>query len=273
MSAFNTDGYEDVSGNGGILKKIYQTGEGDMPQPGDEVQAHYTGTLDDGSKFDSSRDRGKVFKFTLGQGRVIRGWDEGFATMKRGEKCHLRCREDYAYGANPPGAGIPPNATLNFDVEMIDFGPKKKEKWEMSDEEKIKEASDLKAKATENFKLKDFDAASRMYDEAADLVDDVDSAQDIWVACKLNIAQASINLKDFPTAGEAATAALGKDPQNVKALYRRGLARNHMGLAEEAMHDLNMVLELDPSNKPAKVCHSSLMYIFYRIHLKMCRFV
>ena len=78
MSSFNTDGYVDILGNGGILKKIYQEGEegeegGACPQAGDEVQAHYTGTLDDGTKFDSSRDRGKVFKFTLGQGRVIRG--------------------------------------------------------------------------------------------------------------------------------------------------------------------------------------------------------
>lgn len=73
MSAFNTDGYVDIVGNGGILKKIYQEGEGDTPNAGDEIEAHYTGTLDDGSKFDSSRDRGKVFKFTLGQGRVIKG--------------------------------------------------------------------------------------------------------------------------------------------------------------------------------------------------------
>ena len=73
MSKFNTDGYVDILGNGGILKKIYQEGEGDCPSAGDEVEAHYTGTLDDGSKFDSSRDRGKVFKFTLGEGRVIRG--------------------------------------------------------------------------------------------------------------------------------------------------------------------------------------------------------
>ena len=115
--------------------------------------------------------------------------------MKRGEKCHLRCREDYAYGANPPGAGIPPNATLNFDVELIDFGPKKKEKWEMDDDEKIKEASALKVKATEKFKEKSFEAAVDLYTEAVDFVDDVDDGQDIWLACKLNIAQVSANIK------------------------------------------------------------------------------
>jgi hypothetical protein len=111
--------------------------------------------------------------------------------MKKGEKCHLRCREDYAYGSQPPGAGIPPNATLNFDVELLDFGPKKKEKWEMSDEEKTTDATKLKADATECFKAKDFEKAVSKYNEAAELIDEVDSASDVWLACKLNIAQVS----------------------------------------------------------------------------------
>jgi hypothetical protein len=122
------------------------------------------------------------------------GWDEGFASMKKGEKCHLRCREDYAYGSQPPGAGIPPNATLNFDVELLGFGPKKKEKWEMSDEEKTNDANQLKAAATECFKAKDFENAVKKYHEAADLIDEVASATDIWVACKLNIAQVNITI-------------------------------------------------------------------------------
>lgn len=109
--------------------------------------------------------------------------------MKKGEKCQLRCREDYAYGSQPPGAGIPPNATLNFDVELLGFGPKKKEKWEMSDEEKTRDANALKAAATDLFKGKDFEGAVAKYNEAAELIDDVDSASAVWVACKLNIAQ------------------------------------------------------------------------------------
>jgi FKBP-type peptidyl-prolyl cis-trans isomerase 2 len=66
------------------------------------VKAHYTGTLEDGSKFDSSVDRGQVFSFTIGQGQVIKGWDQGFATMKKGEKAVLKCRSDYAYGKHLP---------------------------------------------------------------------------------------------------------------------------------------------------------------------------
>ena len=83
----------DISGDGGLLKKILTEGTGDAtPESGMEISAHYTGTLDDGTKFDSSRDRGTVFKFQIGQGRVIKGWDQGFLTMKKGEKAILRCR-------------------------------------------------------------------------------------------------------------------------------------------------------------------------------------
>ena len=134
------EGFVDVTGDGGILKKIIQEGVGEeTPQPGNEVRAHYTGTLEDGTVFDSSVKRGKEFKFTIGQGQVIQGWDKGFATMTKGEKAILKCRADYAYGDSPPGAGIPPGATLNFDVELIGFGPKKKEKYEMTTEEKMAE--------------------------------------------------------------------------------------------------------------------------------------
>jgi FKBP-type peptidyl-prolyl cis-trans isomerase len=119
MADFDATGYVDISGDGGILKKITQEGTGSCPNKYDEVEAHYTGTLDDGTVFDSSRTRGKVFKFTIGKGQVIKGWDEGFITMKKGEKALLRCRSDYAYGEHGQGT-IPANATLTFDVELID---------------------------------------------------------------------------------------------------------------------------------------------------------
>jgi peptidylprolyl isomerase len=140
---FDTTGYTDISGDGGILKKILKEGDGPLPESGMEVVAHYTGTLDDGSKFDSSRDRGKEFKFVIGQGSVIKGWDQGFATMKKGEHAILRCRSDYAYGKAGQGS-IPADATLNFDVELISFAPKKKASWEMTVSEKLSETTRLK---------------------------------------------------------------------------------------------------------------------------------
>lgn len=243
--------YIDISGDGGLLKKVLQEGEGDFPNTGDEVEAHYTGTLDDGTKFDSSRDRGKTFKFTLGKGQVIKGWDQGFASMKKGEKAILRCREDYAYGKGGSGK-IPPNATLNFDVELISFAPKKKEKWEYSDEEKFTEGTKFKESGNKHFQEKNYEAALHDYNEASDILEGNKIYEALYITCKVNSAQACISLGRHADAVNHATEAIKLDKNNVKALYRRGVARNHLGLNEEALNDLNQALVLDPENKAVK---------------------
>ncbi|KZS08950.1 Peptidyl-prolyl cis-trans isomerase FKBP4 [Daphnia magna] len=108
--------------DGGVLKEIKQAGTGDETPPlGSTVYVHYTGTLTNGTKFDSSRDRGEKFKFTLGKGNVIKAWDLGVATMKRGELSVLYCKSSYAYGENGSPPKIPPNATLVFEVELFDW--------------------------------------------------------------------------------------------------------------------------------------------------------
>ena len=84
-----------------------------------QIVTIFIGTLTDGKKFDSSRDRGKPFVFTIGKGEVIKGWDEGVAQMKVGERAKLTCSPDYAYGANGYPPVIPKNATLIFDVELL----------------------------------------------------------------------------------------------------------------------------------------------------------
>lgn len=96
-------------------------GTGAMPQRGQQVTVHYTGTLADGTQFDSSRGRGP-FTFTIGVGQVIKGWDEGVATMRVGGQRQLVIPPDLGYGARGAGRVIPPNATLIFDVELIRIG-------------------------------------------------------------------------------------------------------------------------------------------------------
>lgn len=136
----------DLSGDGGVLKKILQEGTSDeQPSSGCKVSLHYTGTLLDGTKFDSSLDRNEPFEFELGKGMfigvhfychfivgtidnhlhliwleylgvVVKGFDMGVASMKKGEKAIFTFKSDYAYGASGSPPNIPPNATLIFEV-------------------------------------------------------------------------------------------------------------------------------------------------------------
>ena len=99
-----------------------KVGTGDTAVAGKPVRVHYTGWLTNGTKFDSSVDRGQPFSFPLGAGRVIKGWDEGVAGMKVGGKRQLRIPPDLGYGPRGAGGVIPPNATLVFDVELIEVG-------------------------------------------------------------------------------------------------------------------------------------------------------
>ncbi len=110
----------DLVGDGGVIKTVLTAGAGARPPRGATVEVHYEGRLvETGAVFDSSRARGKTFRFTLGEGKVIGGWEVGVSSMQVGELSEITCAPQYAYGAKGIPPMIPPSATLRFEVELL----------------------------------------------------------------------------------------------------------------------------------------------------------
>ena len=120
-----SDAENQITTSSGLRYIEHAAGSGDAAKAGDNVAVHYTGWLykdgEKGAKFDSSVDRGQTFAFPLGAGRVIKGWDEGVAGMQPGGKRTLIIPPALGYGASGAGGVIPPNATLMFDVELVEI--------------------------------------------------------------------------------------------------------------------------------------------------------
>lgn len=374
--------------DGGVLKKISTEGTGtNKPANGCKVTVHYTGTLLDGSVFDSSRDRNQPFEFQLGKGKVIKGWDIGVATMKLGERAVFTIREDYAYGESGSPPKIPPKATLVFDVELISWEPenlsgkkdkgilrypmvsgdglvspkemaevkihlkgecegrvfderevtynlgegkvqdippgidkalesftqnetselhispqygfgsqgnskfnvppnaalkyvvtlksfeKVKDRWMMSNDEIIEESKRLKTKGTTYFKENQFDLALKFYNKVAEYVGSGSNYEDkleeerksLELASHLNAAMCYLKLNNHLGAKNSCDSALKMEPNNEKALFRRGQAYLGMSEPELAKVDFEKVINIDSSNKAAAaqlvVCNQKLKEI------------
>jgi FKBP-type peptidyl-prolyl cis-trans isomerase len=112
---------EPTETDSGLIIKEIECGDGEEAEDGDTLEVHYEGRLEDGTKFDASRDHGSTFEFQVGAGQVIQGWDEGLIGMKIGGTRELTIPPDLGYGAAGAPPAIPPDSTLIFEVELVDI--------------------------------------------------------------------------------------------------------------------------------------------------------
>lgn len=250
----------DISKDGGILKEILVEGTGEFPETGDKVEVHYRGTLEDGTEFDSSISRGEPFTFTLGQGQVIKGWDQGVATMRIGEKSILTCRSDYAYGENGMPPTIPRNATLKFEVELLGFQEEELNKSELEYHERVERAKKLKEEGNQKVKEGKFkEARDQFYQEGLTYIEDDPLDEEdvnetsrelktLKVQLYSNLAICNVKLGEWGAAINNCNEALKIEPDNVKVWFRRASARLDYGLIDEARWDCAALLEREPLN-------------------------
>merc|ERR1712070_734308 len=189
----------------------------------------------------------------------IKGWDEGFASMKVGEKAMLTINSDYGYGASGSPPKIPGGATLKFEVELLGWKEKEKEKWEMSPEEKVEKAKKLKEEGTSLFKEKRFAEAASTYEDASTYVFD-DDDEELYTACLSNAAMCHLKVNDTAAAIQASTKVLNVEgyESNVKALYRRGTAHLQSSNWKQAKQDLMAAYTVDKTNKDVRKAMAKL---------------
>ena len=201
---------------------------------------------------------------------MIKGWNIAFAKMKKGEKAIITATGPYAYGAAGSPPLIPPNATLKFEVELLNFHPKKKEMWELNSKEKYDGAVALKAEGTEAFKAGDFETAEDRYSDAFRHLEAIQAPEGdallspeeqkavipTRVKVANNLSLTFYKLKDYVEAAGAASDAIA-DAENdealssdlVKGLYHRARATLAEGMVDKAKRDVVRAYKIDSANK------------------------
>lgn len=258
----------DLLGDGKLLKKVLQEGHGDVPKVGDRVTVHYVCRLEDETVVDDSRSRGEPMCFALGQGDVIAGWESALPSMRCGELAMLIVHPDMSYG-EAELAAVPMRSCLHFELELLHVlpaadAPSMFVKEDMSVEERLVEATKSKELGNARFKVGSFKDAICAYLDAIYFLGyeaDCDQrAEDgLWsdplraeerkalaLASQLNLCQSLLKLEDHEAALQHAEAAVALQPDNSKALYRRGLASMGCGHFTKAKSDLLAAAKKEP---------------------------
>jgi len=246
--------YKLLTEDGGVKKKIISEGNGENPTDNSEVSVLYTGKLQSNGKvFDSTTSR-EPFKFILGEGSVIKGWDLGVKTMKKGEKAEFILAPEYAYG-NRAISDIPANSALNFEIELLDFAAKARTKYDMDYPELIAIAKKAKEDGIKFFQEKNFVEAIKKFDEGFSHLEAIgknehtDESNELTISLLLNTSNCNNNLKQWENTLKNIEIVL-KIKEHPRCYYFRGIALTHLEIFEQAKEDLEKLKKLVSENEP-----------------------
>ena len=245
--------YINITDDGKIRKKIIKEGEGEIITENKEVVVNYIGKLN-GKIFQQTKK--EPFHFTLGNNEVIKGWEIGIKTMKKGEKSEFIIEPEYAYGNNTYDNLIPPNSTINFEIELLEINPPIKKLIDMDLPEKINRAKILKNEGVEKFKEKDIEWANEKFIRALFYIETLDPNNeenkegiDLLLSLYSNIANCSNQLNDYKRVIKVTDAGI-KIKKNPKFYYFRSLAEANLNNIDEAERNYNELISLIPNDDP-----------------------
>tara|TARA_B000000565_G_C23776193_1_gene374147 strand:+ start:67 stop:1044 length:978 start_codon:yes stop_codon:yes gene_type:complete len=234
-----------------LVKYILESSTGqDFPKEGQIIKAHYTGRLLDGTKFDSSYDRGEPIIFTLGKNQVIQMWDISFATMKKGEKALIIGHPDVAYGDSSNSSDIPPNSYLSFTIELIDFYDKPKDISMMNLDEKIQNMIKYKELGKKAYSDKKFSESLQLYSKAYEYI--MNDEHDDKINILNNISLLFSFKSDWYAVIDYAQKALTLDNNNIKASYRMVQALYNLQDYDDVIRGCIHILSIDSDNIPVR---------------------
>ncbi|KAL0251347.1 hypothetical protein GEMRC1_000560 [Eukaryota sp. GEM-RC1] len=244
-----------------VIKKVIHAGDESSPSPlpGAKVFVHYTGTLENGDKFDSSRDRNDPFSFTIDQGMVIKGWDIAVKSLKIGERASFWIHYTLAYGESGSPPKIPGKSHLVFDIELLDFEP---DYSSMEAEDVIEAASKMKATADQAFGKSDVQSAVTTWKKAVDALETVwldeskeslsEGLKELQTKIELNLGLGLMKLNQARDAITHLDSVLEKMLKTRRHCIVKAKALLQLGDFTESKATVQKLLELDSESKEGK---------------------
>ena len=255
-----------------VIKYILKYGNDEIPQKGNLLTTHYTGKLFNGNTFDSSKNRNVPFDFILGENKVIQMWELAFSSMKKGEKAIIIGNSEYGYGVNGSPPVIPSNASLYFELELIDFKIKEKEIFEMSYEEKINKMIEYKNKGINSFNINISDAINN-FTKSLEYLCDENHEEKINILNNLSICFGKLH--DWENSLSYSMKSFRINNKNIKVLYRIAISYFNLKEYDKCIDICKMSIELENTNiihnlyKKAESCKYDELMTTKKIYSKM----